>query len=323
MGEIPFPGWDPVFLHLFGPIDLRYYGLMYVVAFVIGNMLLVRLARARMLPIPPEKVGDLIFSLILGVILGGRLGYCLFYKPELLLTIEVFKLWEGGLAFHGGFLGVVVALIIYGLRNGVPNWRLADCLALATCPGIFAVRCANFINGELYGRVISEDEADSVPWAMRFPSDPAAQRELMISGATARERELDLLRKLEDGTWDRVKDQVPLRHPSQVYEAIAEGLILGLVLLVVYRVTRKRPLGNGVYAGIFVAGYGFMRFFIEYYRQPDDHFTKDKQGLGTVLWGFSMGQVLCFIMIVVGSAMILGRWKYRVPIPGEDGTTDE
>ena len=323
MGEIPFPGWDPVFLHLFGPIDLRYYGLMYVVAFVVGNLMLGRLARARFLPLAPEKVGDLIFYLILGVIIGGRVGYCLFYKPHLLFTIEVIQLWEGGLSFHGGFLGVVVALIIYGLRHGLSNWRLADSLALATCPGIFAVRCANFINGELYGRVIPEADADSVPWAMRFPTDPAAQQVLQISGASKREQELELLRKLEDGTWDQVKDQVPLRHPSQMYEAIAEGLLLGLILWVAYRLTRTKPLGNGGYAGIFVAGYGLMRFFIEYYRQPDDHFAKAPGGLGTVFMGLSMGQVLCSVMIVAGAAVILWRWKYREPISTEEGATDE
>src|SRR5690606_27018775 len=116
----------------------------------------------------------LIFYLVLGVVVGGRLGYSLFYKPEIFSDpFQVLRIWEGGLSFHGGLLGVVVGLLLFARKQGAPPWRLADCLALAVCPGIFAVRIANFINGELYGRIIPESEAVAVPWAMRFPTDPA------------------------------------------------------------------------------------------------------------------------------------------------------
>jgi phosphatidylglycerol:prolipoprotein diacylglycerol transferase len=272
---------------------------------------------------PPEKVGDLIFALILGVILGGRLGYCLFYKPEIFLQpLQVFQIWEGGLSFHGGLLGVVVAFLYFAKKHGVPGWRLCDSMALAVCPGIFAVRMANFINGELYGRIIREGDWNP-PWAMRFPTDPIAQRLLpFTANMTKRDQELLVLKSYEDGTWAAIESQVPLRHPSQIYEGVAEGLILGLILLIAYRLMRGRA-GAGVYGGIFLIGYGVMRFFIEYFRQPDDHFQKDSDGLGTVFMGFSMGQVLCFGMVAIGLWMAIGRrGKVPPPPPDEPGAVD-
>lgn len=326
MGEIRFPGFDPVFLDLWGPIDLRYYGLMYVVGFVFGQVILTRLAKSRFLPIPTDRVGDLIFYLILGVILGGRLGYSLFYKPEIFTEpLQLFKIWEGGLSFHGGLLGVVIALILFAKKHETSPWRLCDCLSLTVCPGILAVRCANFINGELYGRIIPEAEAASVPWAMRFPTDPFASPLLGVTGGMSkRDVELKILEAYENGTWGPpLWNPVPLRHPSQLYEAITEGLLLGLVLYFVYKKTRvtgigPSNLGAGVFGGIFVAGYGVLRFFIEYYRQPDEH-------LGFVLGNLSMGQCLCIAMMGIGTWMILGRWSKRVPpeVAEADAQQDE
>jgi phosphatidylglycerol:prolipoprotein diacylglycerol transferase len=148
---------------------------------------------------------------------------------------------------------------------------------------------------------------------MRFPTDPAGHAVLGLGGLDNREKELAIQRAMEDGTWERVKDQVPLRHPSQIYEALAEGLLLGACLWTVYLLTRRRPVGAGVYAGIFLLGYGVLRFVIEYFRQPDEHFQKTADTLGTVLWGLSMGQVLCLAMILAGVVVVLWRRGKRLP----------
>lgn len=320
MGEIAFPAWDPVFLDLWGPVDLRYYGLMYVVGFVAGQYILARLARRGFLPIPEEKVGDLIFALILGVILGGRIGYSLFYKPEIWGNpLQVFKIWEGGLSFHGGLLGVIIACLYFCRKHRIPSLRVCDCMALAGCPGIFAVRIANFINGELYGRIIRPGDWEP-PWAMRFPTDAKVQQYFNFQpGMGNRERELEVLKAIEDGRWEQqISKFAPLRHPSQIYEAVTEGLILGLVLWFAYRrgCAKNTNPGAGAYAGIFLIGYGVLRFGIEFFREPDDHFEKDADGLGTILLGLSMGQLLCSAMILIGSWMLFRSGRSR---PGTQG----
>ena len=321
MAEIRYPAVDPVFLDLWGPIDLRYYGLMYVVGFMVGQYILVRLARAGFLPMSPKKVSELIFALVLGVMLGGRIGYSLFYQPEMWTRpLELFQVWKGGLSFHGGMLGVVIAFVWFGRKHGVPAWRLCDATALAATPGIFAVRIANFINGELYGRIIRPGDWHP-PWAMRFPTDPQAERALGLLGLPKREQELKILAAFEDGTWVQVAAQVPLRHPSQLYEALGEGLILGFVLWLVWRNTRTQPLGTGCYGGIFLLGYGLIRFVIEFFRQPDAHFQPDPSNpeqLGTVLWIFSMGQVLCMLMIAAGLSLLVFRRNKLLPLAPPD-----
>lgn len=305
-----FPAWDPVIVEL-GPIALRWYGLMYVVGFTVGHAILVRLARAGFLELTEEQVSDMILWLVFGVLLGGRLGYAAFYQPSLFSGPQLLALWEGGLSFHGGLLGVVVVAILYSRKTKLHFGRLCDALALAVTPGIFAVRLANFINGELYGRVTDA----AAPFAMRFPSDPAAQQLLGLQGLGLRERELRILDSMSetpragyDGpAWDAIRDQVPLRHPSQLYEAFGEGLLLGLVLFAVYRLTRRRPLGTGVYAGIFLVGYGTWRFVVENFREPDSH-------LGVRALGLTRGQQLCAAMIAAGVAVIAWRWRKR-PTP--------
>ena len=270
--------------------------------FVVGHFVLVRLCRARFLPVTEEKVGDMILWLLIGVMVGGRLGYTIFYNPEIWRTpLRVFALWEGGLSFHGGLVGVMLAGFWFARKNQIRFWRLADALALAGTPGIFAVRMANFINGELFGRVTDE----SVPWAMRFPTDPMAMRLMGIGGGIIPDRDRAIQAAIAEGKWDLVRHQVPLRHPSQIYEALGEGLLVGLVLLVAYKLTRKNPLAAGVYGGIFVLGYGTVRFFIEYFRQPDMQFTGPNNSLGTVLLGMTMGQVLCVAMILAGLAIAI------------------
>lgn len=311
LGEILFPAIQPWLVDL-GFLQLRWYGLMFVVGFFVGQAILVRLARAKFLPVTDKQAADLVLWLVLGVLLGGRIGYCVFYRPDLLTDpLQLVRVWEGGLSFHGGLIGVCLTFLWFARRHKVSAWRVGDCCALAVTPGIFAVRCANFVNGELYGRIASA----AVPWAMRFPTDPEAQRLLRVPpGASMHERELLILKAYGDGTWERIRPQVPLRHPSQVYEALGEGVLLGLFLLVLYRATRSRPLGPGAYGGAFVAAYGAVRFFLEYFRQPDSQFASPTNPLGTVFVGMSMGQVLCAGMIVLGGAILVrGLRQGRAP----------
>lgn len=309
--EIPYPFIDPVALDFPGPLDVRWYGLGYMVAFGVGYLILRRLAKAGFMKIDPDSVGDLIFALVLGVILGGRIGYILFYDfPKFAQNpLSIVRIWEGGLAFHGGMIGAITAGWWFARKQKAPFLNVGDSLALGVCPGIFAVRVANFINGELFGRVAGPD----VPWAMRFPTDPVATQLLGGAGATSlREREMVVERAYESGMWDTVRAQVPLRHPSQLYEAIGEGLLLGLVLWGVYRWSARRghPLAPGAFGGVFMLGYGVIRSLVELFRQPDAQFTGAGDSLGTVLGPLTMGQTLSMGMILVGIFLIArGRWR--------------
>ncbi|QDU66381.1 prolipoprotein diacylglyceryl transferase [Engelhardtia mirabilis] len=324
-----FPTWDPVLFDLPGPVDVRWYGLMYIVGFVIAQWIVTRLARARFLPVDPQRVGDLMVALLIGVIIGGRMGYALFYDQGLVDPIRIFELWRGGMSFHGGLIGVFVAFTWWSRKNSVPWLRLGDACALCVTPGILAVRFANFINGELYGRVT---EATTFG-AMRFPTDAVALTELGLAGIEdTRSKELALQVAVghrpwesvadrlapaySDGTpipwdairprldWERAAEAVPFRHPSQLYEGLSEGLLLGLVLLLAYLLLRRRPLGPGGYGGIFLAGYGVARFLLEYVRQPDSQFTSSDDPVGTVLFGMTMGQTLSSAMVLTGAYFI-------------------
>jgi phosphatidylglycerol---prolipoprotein diacylglyceryl transferase len=340
-----FPAWDPVLLDIPGlAIDIRWYGMMYVVGFVVGQIVLVRLARRGFLPIKPEVAPDVIFYCVFGVMLGGRLGYAIFYEQSLLNPIEFVKVWKGGLAFHGGLAGVAVALWVFARRHGVPWPRLADACAIAVPAGILAVRFANFINGELYGRPTTAGTFG----AMQFPTDPIALQRLGIANEwSMRDRELciqvayrkrtwpDVLPQLRatdergraiDWThvpgkldWARVKAEVradgspvvPYRHPSQLYEGLGEGLVLGIVLAVLYRLTRSRPLAPGSYGIVFLLGYASVRFSLEYVRQPD-------ADLGIVALGMTMGQLLSLGLVVFALAMLV--WNLRRRRGGGSGS---
>lgn len=294
--EITFPGWDPVALHL-GPIQVRWYGLGYLAGFLIAGWVLERLARDGFVAITKGLVSDLIMWLMVGVLAGGRLGYALFYEQALLThPLELIAIWKGGLSFHGGLLGVVVASFLFARRKAIPWRRLADALALAVPFGIFLVRCANFVNAELYGRIT----VASVPWAMRFPTDPVARA---LSPALAQGGSLhwhDAYRQLrQSGDWARLAVGVPLRHPSQLYEALLEGALIAIVLWTVYRVRGPRALAHGTIAALFLLLYAAARFLVEFTREPDAQ-------LGFVLGRLSMGQVLS-LGVAVGAALIL-RW---------------
>lgn len=282
---IPFPQISPeIFtIHLFGlSFSLRWYALAYLIGLIVGWRIIVGLMRRPALwggraPMRPEQAEELLTWVVLGVVLGGRLGFVLFYEPGYYLANpgQILKLWQGGMSFHGGFLGVVVAAWIYCRRHGVPALGLADALAVATPIGLGLGRVANFINAELWGR------PTDLPWGVIFPGE-AAQDCPGVSGLCA-------------------------RHPSQLYEAGLEGVVLAAVLfLLVRRGALRRP---GLALGVFLAGYGLSRFVVEFFRQADAQFITAGNPLGHVIggpvWGLSMGQLLSLPMILIGLGFVL------------------
>jgi phosphatidylglycerol:prolipoprotein diacylglycerol transferase len=284
---IPFPDISPeIFtIALFGmEFSLRWYALAYIAGIVIGWRLVVAAVRRPHLwpngaaPMDARAVEDLLTWVILGVILGGRLGFVLFYQPGYYLAhpLEILQVWQGGMAFHGGLLGVVVACILFARKRGIPMLSVADALCMATPVGLLLGRIANFINAELWGR------PTDLPWGVVFPT-ARAQDCPGIEGPCA-------------------------RHPSQLYEAGLEGLLLGAILLwmVWGRGALKRP---GLVAGVFFAGYGLSRFVVEFVRQADAQFITPDNPMGYA-WqmgqlGLSMGQILSLPMVVLGLALIL------------------
>jgi phosphatidylglycerol:prolipoprotein diacylglycerol transferase len=292
LAEIPYPRIDPILLDM-GMIKVRWYGISYVLTFGVAYLVLRMLAKRGRWPVPAEKVADVLFWGILGVFLGGRLGYVLFYQIPMgnFTWSGIYRVWEGGMSFHGGLIGVVIAYAIYAIRTKTPFGTLFDGLALATPIGIFLVRMANFINAELYGRVWNG------PWAMRFPDYEHSYADV------------DGKRVFGAEFWEPKKLMLEnLRHPSQLYEGILEGLLLYAVL---YWLMIKRGWGGGMISGAFLMGYGTLRFFIEFTRQPD-------KGLDfPYLDVFTQGQALCVGMIVLGAIVYWRsrKWTSRNPNP--------
>lgn len=299
LAEITFPGWDPVALRL-GPLHLRWYGLGYLAAFLIAGWVLDRLSRDGFITLTKAAVSDLIGWLILGVMLGGRLGYALIYEPSMLAhPVRLIQVWKGGLSFHGGLAGVILASLYFARRRGMQWRRLADALAIAVPFGIFLVRCANFVNAELYGRIASPD----VPWAMRFPTDPMARA---LAPAIAAGGSLNwhdaYVRLRAGGEWARIAPGIPLRHPSQLYEALLEGALIAVVLWTLYRRRGPARLRPGLIAALFLVLYAVARFLVEFTREPDPQ-------LGLVLGPFSMGQLLSVVVLL--AAFAIYRWPSR------------
>lgn len=279
---IPFPDISSeVFsIELFGAhLALRWYALAYLAGLIGGFLVIRHLMRraplwpANVAPMAPERADDLLTAIILGVIVGGRLGFVLFYQPGYYVThpLDIVKVWEGGMSFHGGFLGVLAAGLWFARRNSVPALQLSDAMALVAPIGLFFGRLANFVNAELWGR------PTDLPWGVIFPGADAQDCPGVLPGLCA-------------------------RHPSQLYEAGLEGLALGLLLwLMVRRGALKRP---GLVTGAFLAGYGAARFAVEFVRQADAQFITPDNPLGHVLqlggFGLSMGQLLSLPMILAG-----------------------
>jgi phosphatidylglycerol:prolipoprotein diacylglycerol transferase len=309
-GVWPFPHISPVIVNIYGPLAVRWYGLMYLVGFLVGYVLLMRLARTGRLPLDPQRTGEFVGWIAVGVIVGGRLGYLLFYSPSTFTDpVGILRLWEGGLSFHGGLAGVILLIWWFGRRHGSNFLAIADGVVLAAPPGIAAVRLANFINGELYGRIASE----SVPWAMRFPSDPVARRLLGLRSSLPQDVYEAARAARLNGTWAAIEQQIPLRHPSQLYEATAEGLLLFLFLWAVVWTARRMQwkLREGFFGGLFLIGYGLARTFVENYRQPDLQFTGPGDPLGTVLGSLTMGQVLSLVVVAAGVLVLYLSHRYK------------
>jgi phosphatidylglycerol---prolipoprotein diacylglyceryl transferase len=253
---IPFPAFDPVLIS-FGPIAVRWYALAYIVGILLGWLYARAIIRRNELwgsppPMTVADYDDFVLWVTLGIIAGGRLGYVLFYNPSYFVAhpVEILQLWKGGMSFHGGFLGCVLAVVLFARQRGLSILSLGDITCAAGTIGIFLGRIANFINGELWGR------PSDVPWAMVFPSGGALPR-----------------------------------HPSQLYEAVLEGLVLFVVLnAMIRRGALKRP---GLILGAFSFGYGVARTICEHFREPDPQ-------LGFLWGGMTMGMLLSLPLILAG-----------------------
>lgn len=266
------PQIDPLALSI-GPLAVHWYGVTYLAAFamfvLLGRLSLKHMPYAEQVTLglwSKQDIEDILFFGVLGVILGGRIGYCVFYNPSyyLLHPIEVFALWQGGMSFHGGMLGVSVATAVFAWQRQRPWLWVTDFIAPCVPTGLAAGRVGNFINGELWGRLADP----SLPWAMVFPQ----------SGSV-----------------------IP-RHPSQIYQFLGEGLLLFVVLWLYAR----KPRAIGAVSGVFLLGYGSLRFMAEYFREPDAQ-------LGLLALGMSMGQWLCVPMILLGSVLwVCSSKKYQV-----------
>lgn len=292
------PNFDPVAIHL-GPLAVRWYGLMYLVAFisaiVVGRLRL-RLPFVAAQGWTAKDIDDMMFYGVLGTVLGGRLGYVLFYKAGYYFAhpLNIFKVWEGGMSFHGGFLGVTLAMILFAWQRKRHWLQVTDFVAPMVPAGLAAGRLGNFINGELWGRVTDP----SAPWAMLFP---CATRD--DAGWLATHPALAAKWHLVDVF---MQYQMLPRHPSQLYEIALEGVVLFFVLFFFAR--KPRPMG--AVSALFLIGYGLARFTVEFAREPDDF-------LGLLAFGFSMGQWLSMPMIVAGIAMMV--WAYRRGTPAARG----
>ena len=286
---IPFPDISPEIFSITvagREFALRWYALAYLVGLLAGWRIMVALMQRPALwgdraPMAAEQVEELLTWIVVGVVIGGRLGFVLFYEADYYLAhpAEIVRVWQGGMSFHGGFLGVVLAAWVFARRNAIPPLRLADALAVATPVGLGLGRVANFINAELWGR------PTDLPWGVVFPGE-AAQACATATMACA-------------------------RHPSQLYEAALEGVLL---LIALVWLVRRGGLGRpGLALGVFLAGYGLARFVVEFFRQADARFITPDNPLGHVLggpvWGVTMGQLLSLPMVVVGAGFIL--WAMR------------
>ena len=252
---IPYPKIDPNIISI-GPLHIRWYGVMYVVGFVCGYFIIKKQDKTAKIGLTGPQIQELIFYLALGLIIGARLGYVLFYQFGELgyyfrHPLEIVALWHGGMSFHGGLIGSIFLGWWFCKKRSIPFWAAGDSVIVAAPVGLGFGRIGNFINGELFGRVTD------VPWAMVFPGGGPHPR-----------------------------------HPSQLYEALGEGLLLFIILWNL----RKKDFRDGMIVAFFLIFYGIIRFILEFFREPDPQ-------LGFIFGPFTMGQVLCFAMVLAGSSL--------------------
>ena len=258
---------DPVIFHL-GPLQIRWYGLMYVIGFVLGGILFRPLVDQGFLQIERKKIDTLVSYVLMGMFIGARLAYVLIYNWNYyaLNPIEIFFVWQGGLSFHGAIVGIISGIYLFAKKMKIPFLQVWDASTLVGTQGLFWGRVGNFINGELYGRTTE------VPWGMIFPAG---------------------------GPYPR--------HPSQLYEAVMEGLVLSVILWLVKRKVRT----HGIIISVFFIGYGAFRYCIEFFREPDAHMG--------YYWGgtTTMGQILCLLMILFGIGFIFFVRRKNIPFSTE------
>ena len=259
-----FPNINPIALD-FGLVKISWYALSYVAGILSSWYLIIKIIKMKKIKISNKIINDLICNCMIGIILGGRLGYVTFYNPEYYFNnlIEIFKIWNGGMSFHGGFIGVILAIIYSSRTLNIPIMLFSDLVAIVSPIGLFFGRIANFINGELFGRVTNHNLGMIFPNGGKFP-----------------------------------------RHPSQLYEAFFEGIILFFIMLVLMNKSDFFEK-KGFLTASFVFFYGIFRFFIEYFREPDGH-------IGLIYFNLSMGQFLSLPMIVFGLYFMINLYYKKV-----------
>ena len=259
-----FPNINPIAIDL-GLINISWYALSYVVSILCAWYFILRIIEIKKINISNKIISDLISNCMVGIILGGRLGYVIFYNPEYYLNnlVDIFKIWNGGMSFHGGLIGVILAIIYTSKTSKISIIIFSDLISIVSPIGLFFGRIANFINGELYGRVTNNH------FGMIFPNGGSLPR-----------------------------------HPSQLYEAFFEGLVLFLIMI--FLMNRSSIFkSKGCLTASFIFLYGIFRFFIEYFREPDEH-------IGLFYFNFSMGQILSLPMIVLGLYFIIIFYNKKI-----------
>lgn len=317
---------DPYAIQIAPGFGLRWYGLSYVVGFFIGYLLIRRVTKAGVSSLQPDRAVDLVLTLAIGIVAGGRVGYVLFYRPELLWDFESsFPFWgvlavnQGGMASHGGILGGIAATWLYAYLKGHRWSHLLDLMAFGAPLGLFFGRIANFINGELYGRPCDPEFALAVKFPQElYEADPStlsalqSQLSVYFPGRMSENWTSLVIEKIQAGHAEItaiVEPFLTARHPSQLYAAVTEGLVTFAVLVVLYR----KPVRPGTIAAGFCITYGLMRIFNEFFRMPDAHLL-DRE-FATI--GVTRGQWLSMILIVIGIGILI--WTRFSKLPKEGG----
>jgi phosphatidylglycerol---prolipoprotein diacylglyceryl transferase len=301
--------FDPFIFRLWDNVGPRWYGFAYVLAFLSAYFIVRLLSKRGYCDLPPEHVSDFItWTALFGVLLGGRIGYVLFYKPEMLREpLSILRVWEGGMASHGGMIGILALSFYYARRHKLSWTNLGDALVVAAPIGLFFGRCANFINGELYGR------ATNVAWAVQFPKE-------LLEDSYAKDRAVAAARTIDSSVIDSeqiiqaarhnsqlndaLRRILTPRHPSQLYEALFEGIVLFAILWFV-RTRMRQP--NGVLTGLFFIFYATFRIICEYFREPD----------APLIGAFTRGQFFSFFLIAIGIAFVaVAKARPTFPIHG-------
>jgi len=298
--------FDPFIFRLWESVGPRWYGFAYVLAFLSAYFVVRLLSKRGYCDLPPEHVSDFItWTALFGVLLGGRIGYVLFYKPEMLREpLSILRVWEGGMASHGGMIGILALSFYYAHKHSLPWTNLGDALVVAAPIGLFFGRCANFINGELYGR------ATNVAWAVQFPKelledsyvkDRAVAAARTIDSSLIDPEQIIQAARHNSQLNDALRGILTPRHPSQLYEAFFEGVVLFIILWFV-RTRMRQP--NGVLTGLFFSFYAIFRIICEYFREPD----------APLIGVFTRGQFFSFFLIAIGIAFVVAA-KARPTFP--------